>query len=59
MGQIQDNQFDTILEPDTEINEENNLAYDQQNFEFCPVSVCEVLKLLKKIPAWKVLMAGF
>ena len=53
MGQIKDDQFDTIFEVDTELNENNGLINNQQNFKFCPVSTGEVLKLLKKIPTGK------
>ena len=53
MGQIQDYQFDTIFEVDTELNENNGLINDQQNFKFCPVSTGEVLKLLREIPLGK------
>ena len=53
LGQIKDDQFDTIFEVDTELNENNGVINDQQNFKFCPVSTGEVLKLLKKIPTGK------
>ena len=53
VGQIQDDQFDTIFEVNAELNENNGLINNQQNFKFCPVSTSEVLKLLRKIPLGK------
>ena len=48
VGQIQDNQFDTISVVETELNENNSLIIDQQNFKFCPVSTGEVMSFLEK-----------
>ena len=38
VGQIQDDQFNTIFEVDAELNKNNGMINDQQNFKFFPAS---------------------